>query len=95
MSDSALKNLVSRKIDRDSWRKNYVSDCSIRNQHAFNAVADCLLDSGGRVLNTKEIADKCNLSIYTARHYLMKLEKNNVVDCKKNEKCHEWCLKSL
>lgn len=83
--------LLALLVGKDT-AKFFCSDEKIRRNDVFEAVKTCLLNSGENGLNTRQIADQCDISICSARYFLLKLKAGNAVTCDKNEKCHKWYL---
>lgn len=68
---------------------------SIRKHETFKAVAMCLIDYGSKGVSTKEVALICNISIYSARYYLLKLQDMNFANSDSLGKSHTWFLNNI
>ena len=53
-------------------------------------VLSVISNSHQKGLNTREIADKCNMTVYSARNWLLKLEQNGIIQRKGGPKNILW-----
>lgn len=94
--NTSISSTALRSVFLNNRNELFDNDTkSIRKHEIFKAVATCLIDSGCKGISAKEIALRCDISIYTARYYLLKLQDLDVARSETLNKSHQWYLSNI
>lgn len=80
---------ISIITDSVTTRLNHIKGC--HNIKIEIEIVKYMIKKGGN-MTTREIADACDLSIYSARRWLMRLEKKGVIKSQASKRIIRWSL---
>lgn len=65
----------------------------VNNNDIINMIHDCLIQFCDDGATTREVSEYCDISVYSARHWLMKLQEAEIVSATKSGgRINKWFL---
>lgn len=83
-------NLLFQSSMKDKVK---VINAPFLNNDIVDLIIQCLTDLSDDGATTRNVSDYCDISVYSARHWLMKMEEKHMVrSFKHSEKVSKWYL---
>lgn len=78
-----ITSMIAEKMFNSEVQKGMLSGLQLH-------IISQLLKAGPDGMTTRQLADLCDISIYTARHWLLKLEEQDYIKKENDIKGYKW-----